>query len=938
MTLRNTKWLSLALALALPGSALAVGELDGRIRGKLLEAGTSAALPGVKVTITSPALIGGAKVLATANDGYFEATSLPPGEYLVEFSMDGIKPTRRKLVVRQGETSPLNVTWNIESDMEETIEVEAEVPTTRPDSTQSGTVFSSETQSRVASARSYQAVAQQVAGVSGGANPDVRGASAVMNRYLVDGLDITDPVTNTFSANINFDSVGSFSILTGGMEAQYNSMGGVINLVSQQGSDEFHVDASFYGNHYRLSAPAQFGANLYEGTKFLDETPRPPTEGYQGNLNVSGPIVKEKLWFNLSYQYGNNQASVPSGPPLSVQAPNRQAISNLMRGKLTWAPGSRSRVTLSALADPATFDYADNNGSNANFLTPLASRRQNQGGLLGNLIWEYFPSEATTFKAMVGGQQSTIEAGPQGLLGNIDSDALKQFYNESNSTYDYNRPHHTNSDDQSQWFNFNRHTVDARYTLQTDVSLARRGVLFGHRHEAQVGFQGRLVQRRFSRVTPGGRFYNDAGGGPGEGGLCLDETTGVGCNTYTEYPDFRTIERGGGFGLYAQDRWKPTEWLTIMPGLRFDYGMTKDASGRIVAQLAGLGPRLGAVVDITRDQKTIFSAFYGRSNETLSLLAAANASPGATQSIYLYNKTNKQFEFLQSAGGPGGTVVDRKDHTPPHSDEILLSLRRQVNKGVGLGVEYTYKQISNMWENVEINQLWDPSGTRIVGYRNNEYQGAIYNVSRPDTNWVKYQSVDLIASGRPTKELEFYAAYTLSFRYGPGVDTLGQLGTGIGQFYNPRQAQFYTGYALGDTRHQLKFQGSYTWKGLTFGPGLSYATGTPLARRYLTANNVTGNILRSPVGTTPTGAGNDPTQIAEFRLPDVLTVNARLSYDFAELTGQKITLIADGFNLFNMAAATALRTTENTPGPSLVGQATARQQPLRVQLGLRYQY
>ena len=40
-----------------------------------------------------------------------------------------------------------------------------------------------------------------------------------MNHYLVDGLDITDPVTNTFSANINFDSIASEQILTGGFEA-----------------------------------------------------------------------------------------------------------------------------------------------------------------------------------------------------------------------------------------------------------------------------------------------------------------------------------------------------------------------------------------------------------------------------------------------------------------------------------------------------------------------------------------------------------------------------------------------------------------------------------------------------------------------------------------------------------------------------------------------
>jgi hypothetical protein len=924
--------LSLALALSLtgPGVALAAGEQNGRITGKLLEAGTQAALPGVTVTISSPALIGGSKVIATAQDGYFEATSLPPGEYTVEFSMDGVKPIKRKLVVRQGETSPLNISWNVESAMEETIVVEYESPGTRPESTQSGTVLSSNSQAKLASGRSYQTVTQQVAGVSGGANPDVRGGSSIMNRYMVDGLDITDPVTNTFSSNINFDSIGSVAVITGGMEAQYNSMGGVINLISAQGSDEFHIDASVYGNHYRLSAPAQFGSNVYEGYRPFDETVRPPTQGYQGNLNISGPILKEKLWYNLSYQFTNTQASVPAGPPLNAQGPNREFLGHYLRGKLVWAPGTRSRVTLSALGDPTSIDFADNNGSNANAFTPFASRRQNQGGWIGTAIWEYFPSDETTFKAQVGGQTNIIESGPQALLSG------KSFTSQEGGEYDPNRPRHVNADDNSAWYNFTRHSTDSRYTLQTDVSVARRGVLFGQRHEAQVGFQGRLVQRRYWQMLPGGRTYNDRGGGAGEAGLCLDETTGVGCSQYTETPEYRLIERGGGFGVYVQDRWKPTDWLTIMPGLRFDYGTTRDASRRIVSQLYGFGPRLGAVVDVTRDQKTIFSAFYGRSNETLSLLAAANASPGPLSTTYQYNATKKEFEVQSTSGGPGGTLVDRSNHTSPHSDEILLSLRRQVAKGTGIGVEYTYKVLSNIWDRVETNYIWDPSGTRIVGYRDGVAR-SVYMITRPEDNWVKYQSVDLVLDGRPMPELEFYAAYTLSFRYGPGSDSMGQVGTGISQFFNPRQKQFFTGYAYGDTRHQLKFQGSYTWKGLSIGPGFTFATGTPLAKRYQTANNTTGTILRSPVGTTP-GVGNDPQQVSEFRTPDILTVNARVAYDFEELTGQKFTLIADVFNLFNTATPTALLRDDSTSLPNNFGQVSSRQQPLRVQLGLRYQY
>jgi hypothetical protein len=938
MRYRNKQWLYFALpavvAVAAPGVADAA-ELHGRIRGKVQEAGTKMPMQGVEVKASSPALIGGAKVTATASDGSFEMRDLPPGEYTVEIAYEGVKPLKRKVMVRQGEVSPLNITWSVELAMGEDIIVEHESPGTRPESTQSGTVLTADGQEKRASARSYQAVAQQVAGVSGGANPDIRGGNALMNRYLVDGMDITDPVTNTFSANINFDSIGSFAIITGGMEAQYNSMGGIINLISAQGGDEFKVDASLYANHYMLSAPAQFGAHAYEGIRPFDQTPRPPTQGYQGNVNLSGPLIKEKLWFNLSVQYSNTQASVPAGPPLNLQAPNRTFNGTLLRGKLTYAPGSRSRITLSAAADPAGIDFLDSNGNAANTLTPLAARRQNQGGMLGTLIWEYFPSDDTTYKVQVGGQNNTIENGPQGMLGRIDFDAMRGLYSDANLYYDPNRPRHFNADDGTAWYNAARYSRDERYTLATDMSVSKRGVLFGQRHEAQMGFQGRSVQRRVFRSVPGGRTYSDRGGGPGEAGLC-DEATGLGCNTYTETPDWSGIERGNGFGVYVQDRWRPVDWLTIMPGLRFDYGMTKDATRRIVSQLYGFGPRLGAVVDITRDQKTIFSAFYGRSNETLSLLAAANASPGPVSTTYQWVQSQMDWRLLQQSGGPGFTLVDRQNHTPPHSDEILLSLRRQVARSTSIGVEYSNKRFSNIWDNVEVNQLRDPSGTRLIGFVNGEPRD-IYMVTRPDQNWIRYQSLDFILDGRPTKEIEFYAAYTLSFRYGPGNEELGQLGTGLSQFYNPRQAQFYDGYAFGDTRHQLKMMGSYTWGGLSVGPVFTYATGTPLAKRFQTANATTGNILRSPIGTTPDGS-NDPTRIAEFRTPDILTLNARMQYDFKELTGQQLTLIADAFNVLNLATPTGFNHTDVTSIPNNFGMVSSRMQPFRLQLGLRFQH
>src|SRR5262249_28720164 len=160
---------------------------------------------------------------------------------------------------------------------------------TKPDSTQTGSVLTADTQSRVATGRSYQSIALQTAGVAdaaGTGNPTVKGSMLLHNRYLIDGLDITDPVTNTFSANLNFDSIGSVEVLTGGMEAQYNSLGGVINVVTTGGSNEWHVDSSVYVNNTKFSAGDQYGSQLYNSVRPFSRLERPAQQSYQANLNV----------------------------------------------------------------------------------------------------------------------------------------------------------------------------------------------------------------------------------------------------------------------------------------------------------------------------------------------------------------------------------------------------------------------------------------------------------------------------------------------------------------------------------------------------------------------------------------------------------------------------------------------------------------------------
>src|SRR5438270_524207 len=106
--------LAALLLLCAPRAALAIGEQNGRIAGVVTEAQTTAPIPGATVRVSGKALIGGTRTVTTAEDGRYEVVELPPGTYDVEVSYEQTKPVRRRVLVRQGETVPLNIPWSVE--------------------------------------------------------------------------------------------------------------------------------------------------------------------------------------------------------------------------------------------------------------------------------------------------------------------------------------------------------------------------------------------------------------------------------------------------------------------------------------------------------------------------------------------------------------------------------------------------------------------------------------------------------------------------------------------------------------------------------------------------------------------------------------------------------------------------------------------------------
>jgi hypothetical protein len=918
------------LTLTTPQTAQAVGEQTGRVRGVVTNGSSGQTLEAVQVEATGPALIGGALTTMTDAKGRFELQSLPPGDYQLSFSYPGTVPAVRKVVIRQGEALRLNVPYALTAEAVDTVSVVGGRQLTRPDSAQTGSVKEVDNMNKLPTGRSYQSIAQQVPGVTTGnnGNPTIKGGLYSQNRYLIDGVDVTDPVTNTFAQNLTFDSTQSVDIITGGMDAEYNALGGIVNVITRGGSDKFHITASAQYNHQKLSSKGNYGPNLYEDQQPFNDTPVGPTTGVQLSLNVGGPIIAKKLWYSLTYEFDRTEASViksqPLGvPPYDLQHPARVFIGHTLRARLTYAPTPNNRVWASFNTDPASISNTARN----NMRLGVAENHQGQGGLLSLVGWEWTGSDRYTPAVQLGFFQSGLDIAPQGWVGDFDKTGCnKAGLSDLNCVYDRNRPRHINTFDNTTWYQGGSVQIDRRYRLQFDPSIRVRGNLFG-KHNLKAGLQAQFIRHTWDYRIPGNSVYNDRSMMQLEAGLCDQANPGPNCYLRTDTMPFKTAENGRGLGFYVQDRWwTPLNWLTITPGLRFDLGYAEDWKGRKVSSLAGFGPRLGATADITGDGRNILFGFYGRSTEPLSLSTAADVSSteAGIEKVYRWSQPMMMWNPLYTNGGPDGVKVD-PNAKMPHTDEITVGARREIVPNMVGSIEYTYKRIANAWNDLEINRIWDPTGSRVVGYVDPNLAGQTVSLFTTPDDPRYYQGFVFSAEGQPTPNIDLGASYTLSWT------TLRQTSD------NPRLQQFYdSGFSGSDLRHYLRAYGSCTLaRDWVLGGYFQYQSGTPTTKSYYNAEDGDYSVVRSPPGTVP-GTANDPNTVSQFRTQGFVQTDLRISYNVlpSRWQGQSLQLIVDVFNLFDTRQITGI----NDDDDPNFGKVATRTTPLRVQLGARYEY
>jgi hypothetical protein len=276
------------------------------ITGTVTDAATGKPVPDAVITATSPALQG-EEVVVTDSAGSYRLAQLPAGQFSLRLEKESYKPfTRGDISVRTDRTIRLNLQLQPEALKSEEIVVVGKPPSVDVGSTATGINVGKEFINNIAfvqpggagvrSFESLASVAPQVVGDDFGYG--FSGAQSPENLYLVDGVSVSDPAFGTNGAQFPVDFVQEANVVTGGYMAEYGrATGGVLNVVTKSGSNEFH--GSVFGN---WSPGALSGtpktiksdASVFTGSNKLWNT-------VDFGAEVGGPIVKDKLWFYVGF-------------------------------------------------------------------------------------------------------------------------------------------------------------------------------------------------------------------------------------------------------------------------------------------------------------------------------------------------------------------------------------------------------------------------------------------------------------------------------------------------------------------------------------------------------------------------------------------------------------------------------------------------------------
>ena len=812
-------------------AAQTTGTISGRVSD--VEGGV---LPGVTVEARSLSLQG-VRTATSDESGVYRLTLLPPGDYTVTIAISGFATENREgVAVALGKETTVNAA--LSPAVSEEITVTGDVPVLDVASSALGTSIDTRSLETLPTGRNYSSIVQIAPGVSSDAHPEntsqssitVYGSTGAENVYYVDGVNTTGVEYGFQGKELNFEFIEAVDVKTGGYEAEFGrATGGIVNVITKSGGNEFHGDVFAYSDSDSLQKDADPVVST-GGT--VDGFTR---EDF--GIGLGGYILKDRLWFFAAFdRVSNDTDSVLPAGPLEGQVVTSTSDRDLGAAKLTYKLSDSQSLIGSFFQDPRDDAGAINDAQHTLNGDPLTFQGvRSFGGEDYALRYEGILGNDWVLSAQAARHQEENSVGPAGEAG----DAV-QFRSVDDDFFQ---------------------TGGFGLIQQKDFKRDFWGGSISHyrgRHQLKLGLEYEQeeadVVRRFSGGQQVDVFANAA-----------DPSRPVYSHFYWTTPTATVANapvsaliaspEHENTTLYLQDRWAPRPNLTLNLGVRWDRQQIIDAAGTQQIDLKDdYAPRLGFTWDPASTGRAKVFGSYGRYYEQIPMdLVVRSFSFERQARIFNYSPTgtapDPQAEAdlgLDSAIFGGFTEPSDPDLRNQYINEYILGYERELLPDVAVGVKAIYRDYGEVIEDF----LCADDGTYCIGNPGRGIMRRVFTLDYAQTLPAPlpervFKGMQLDAAKRFSHNWQGMASYLYSKLEG-NFDGLYAPYTNVGADPNITAAydyfDFFTngsdltritneGPLSNDRRHQFKVSGIYQtpWK-LSAGVSAYYRTGTPVTR------------------------------------------------------------------------------------------------------------
>ncbi len=336
--------LALSLVVVLAGGAMAQSTTDGAIGGTVFDA-SGAVVPNATVTVHNNGT-NAEQTVTTEESGYYRVTRLQPSIYTVTVSAKGFNSLKaEQIVVQVGtltEFSPRLAVGGVASAVvvtSEATQINISTADYAPVMNQAAIQNLPINNGRWSSFTML--TPGVVSNLAGFGLLSFRGISALMNNSTIDGADDNQAFFSEARGRTRIgystpkSAVQEFQVNTSNYSAEYGrSAGGVINTVTKSGSNEIHGETYFYdrNNSWGATNPFTTITTADSSGNFTTNRFKPTNERYMWGFSMGGPIIKDKLFWFLTYDgyhlnYPGN--GVATSPSAFYAAPSTSTIGTL---------------------------------------------------------------------------------------------------------------------------------------------------------------------------------------------------------------------------------------------------------------------------------------------------------------------------------------------------------------------------------------------------------------------------------------------------------------------------------------------------------------------------------------------------------------------------------------------------------------------------------